>query len=582
MISQEWLRQKAENVDVNSYFRSVLPELIESRKLSLCHVKFGLITKGQHRYSIEELHKLAAPLVACMVTAIVLHLLAGLSREHSNFVLVAIRGVVSLALLTFVGAITTDAPVKKTLQDNIQTLLSDWPSDIRTAIKKFDLEPSLLEYVCCKRCFTLYDPHNYPYGGDFSCPRNCTFRETPTSDECATQLLDANSDGRTKPSCHFFYQPLSSWIGWLLSRPGLPNILRTSLSPEVGQMHDLWDGDVFRSFKGPDGKPYLEVEPNQSNYRLIFSLFINWFSPWGTKKNGSHASVRVIYMVCCNLPPHLRYRIENVYIAGIIPGPTEPSLHHLNHILRPLVNDLLRGWECGFHFTQTAIHEFGCMVRCAIIPLVCDLPALRKALGAIGHRAIRFCSFCLLTRSHIAEFDVNSWGRRSWQEHLRIATEWRDATTESLRNTIYQKHGIRWSELLRLPYWDPTIFQVVEAMHNLFLGELQHHCRQILRMNADADEEHGGVPLHSPEEQQRYLDAGIAAIRKGSRTELGRIRKGYVVSLAHANNVNPLGNRDIDLDPLRHDGDQLLTKSVYVEALLQWVSVIYFVIQPYC
>jgi len=124
------------------------------------------------------------------------------------------------------------------------------------------------------------------------------------------------------------------------------------------------------------------------------------------------------------------------------------------------------------------------------------------------------------------------------------------------------------------------------------LGELQHHCRQILRMNADADEEHGGVPLHSPEEQQRYLDAGIAAIRKGSRMELGRIRKGYVVSLAHANNVNPLGNRDIDLDPLgnrdidldplRHDGDQLLTKSVYVEALLQWVSVIYFVIQPYC
>lgn len=245
MVSQEWLRQKAENVKVNLYLRLILPELVESHRLSLCHVEFGLITKGQHRYSIEELHKLAAPLVACMVTAIVLHLLAGLSREHSNFALEAIRGVVSLALLTFVGAITTDAPVRKTLRDNIQTFLSDWPSDIRTAIKNFDLEPSLLEYVCCKRCFSLYDPHNYPYSGDFSSPLNCTFHETPTSDECVTRLLDANSDGCTKPSCCYFYQPLSSWIGRLLSQLGLPNILWTSLSPAVGQMHDIWDGDVF-------------------------------------------------------------------------------------------------------------------------------------------------------------------------------------------------------------------------------------------------------------------------------------------------------------------------------------------------
>ena len=98
-------------------------------------------------------------------------------------------------------------------------------------------------------------------------------------------------------------------------------------------------------------------------------------------------------------------------------------------------------------------------------------------------------------------------------------------------------------------------------------------------MNADADEEHGGILLHSPEEQQRYLDTGIAAIRKGSQTELSRIRKGYVVSLALANNVNPLGDRDIDLDPLRHDGDQSLTKSMYIEALLQWVSVVYLLTQ---
>ena len=175
-------------------------------------------------------------------------------------------------------------------------------------------------------------------------------------------------------------------------------------------MQDIWDGNTFRSFKGPDGQPYLEAQDDKSDYRLIFSLFVDWFSPWGSKKNGPHSSVGVIYMICYNLPPHLRYRIENVYITGIIPGPNEPSLHHLNHVLRPLVNDLLCGWECGFYFTQTALHEFGCMVRCTLIPLVCDLPALWKALGAIGHCATCFCSLCLQTRNHISEVDVNSWG----------------------------------------------------------------------------------------------------------------------------------------------------------------------------
>ncbi|KAI6114578.1 hypothetical protein EDD16DRAFT_1438093, partial [Pisolithus croceorrhizus] len=88
-------------------------------------------------------------LVACMITAIVLHILAGVSHKHSNFVLVAIRGVVSLALLTFTSAITTDTLEMWTLNKKIQSFLSNWPSDIHAAINKFDLEPSLLEYVCC-------------------------------------------------------------------------------------------------------------------------------------------------------------------------------------------------------------------------------------------------------------------------------------------------------------------------------------------------------------------------------------------------------------------------------------------------
>ena len=80
---------------------------------------------------------------------------------------------------------------------------------------------------------------------------------------------------------------------------------------------------------------------------------------------------------------------------------------------------------------------------------------------------------------------------------------WRDAHTENIRQRIYDTFGVRWSELLRLPYWDPTRFVVVEAMHNFFLGDLQHHCQKVLSMSADAKPPaEARVQPHAPEEQQ--------------------------------------------------------------------------------
>ncbi|KAI6167158.1 hypothetical protein EDD17DRAFT_1752517 [Pisolithus thermaeus] len=43
-----------------------------------------------------------------------------------------------------------------------------------------------------------------------------------------------------------------------------------------------------------------------------------------------------------------------------------------------------------------------------------------------------------------------------------------------------------------------------------------------------------------------------------------------LVDNPHANNVNPLAGRDIDLDPLQKDGKQSVTKAMYSEALLEW------------
>jgi hypothetical protein len=215
---------------------------------------------------------------------------------------------------------------------------------------------------------------------------------------------------------------------------------------------------------------------------------------------------------------------------------------------------------------------FGAIIRVALIPLVCDLPATRKAAGFAGHgfNIGAFCSFCLQSFKDIVNVDVSTWPRRTYEDHLAIATQWRDAASSAIRNEIYSKFAIRWSELLRLPYWDPTRFTVLDAMHNLFLGDLAHHIRNVLGIDVDAQppgKEH--IKPHATEEQQEQLDTAIRAVKKGSKTSLMRLRRGYIVSLATANNVAPAVTITKDF---RNGDRENKSKSLYVDALIEWVS----------
>ncbi|KAI8969510.1 hypothetical protein BD414DRAFT_402535, partial [Trametes punicea] len=73
-------------------------------------------------------------------------------------------------------------------------------------------------------------------------------------------------------------------------------------------------------------------------------------------------------------------------------------------------------------------------------------------------------------KSDISNLDRSSWPRRSREDHYHYARRWRDAESEVERKRLFDKYGVRWSELLRLPYWDPTRFSLLDAMHNLYLG----------------------------------------------------------------------------------------------------------------
>ncbi|KAF9019591.1 hypothetical protein BDZ89DRAFT_911310, partial [Hymenopellis radicata] len=78
--------------------------------------------------------------------------------------------------------------------------------------------------------------------------------------------------------------------------------------------------------------------------------------------------------------------------------------------------------------------------------------------------------------------DKSSWIRRTWAEHAERVKAWCMAETGEERQTLYEAHHVRYSELLRLPYWDPTTFVTLDSMHAFYLGLFHRHTRVIWGM----------------------------------------------------------------------------------------------------
>lgn len=415
--------------------------------------------------------------------------------------------------------------------EDIESVVRSIPADVSTIIKAFNVSPDCINYACCPQCFALYPPEftsnnalpNCTTQGQSLCqglpfyeagdvvgptprssrvspspeyPRHCTYREFPGAGDCGATLVRASKSSSAsahttvRPIKTYCYQSLHSWIARMLSRPDFESMIDKSLvvNQSATRTHivdDILQSSEVRTFQDSDQKPFLRQEGSEA--RLLFSLFIDWFNPRGNRRAGSSISSGVIFMACLNLPPELRYRKENLYLAGVLPGPKGPSVLQVNHFLRPLVGELSDLWKEGLEVSKTASHPSGRRVRGALIPLVSDLGAVRKTAGQASHSATYFCSFCQLKKPHINNLDVQAWPRRDCTTFRRHAEAWRDAPDDKARTRLFKSQGIRHSVLLDLQYWKPTRFVVLDTMHNMYLGLFQRHCRNVFGMNIDVD-----------------------------------------------------------------------------------------------
>jgi len=131
-----------------------------------------------------------------------------------------------------------------------------------------------------------------------------------------------------------------------------------------------------------EGRPFLS-EP----HNLGLMLNCDWFQLY----DYSTYSVGVLYLVILNLPRAIRFKPENVLIAGVIPGPKEPSLGEMNSYLRPLVKELNLLWSDGFTMQHKGKMVF---IHAALLATVCDIPATAKLGGFLGHCSKHACWKC--------------------------------------------------------------------------------------------------------------------------------------------------------------------------------------------
>jgi hypothetical protein len=141
---------------------------------------------------------------------------------------------------------------------------------------------------------------------------------------------------------------------------------------------------VWQRFLKFNGWPFL-----QSANNFAFMLNVDWFQPY---KHVQH-SVGCIFMVCLNLPREERFKVENVIVVGLMPGPHEPNEQTINHFLAPMVDELQQLWQGVSMFSFAA--QFNVQVRAALLCVACDIPATRKVAGFVSHNATRGCNKCL-------------------------------------------------------------------------------------------------------------------------------------------------------------------------------------------
>jgi hypothetical protein len=503
------------------------------------------------------------------------------SRSATNLII----GIMTLILRT---AFLTTGP---SLTIRQQDILKQMPTNINMAFQRLNLDGVTCVYAACPVCHCTYKPE-FKLGSSVPMyPGICTNRQIPEV-VCGAELVK-NGDS-AKPHKTFVYHSFHDFLAGILANPEFEKAMNGASEDFVESLKhpqptfatSVFDAEFVKSFKGPDAHRLFLDGGMEGRY--FFMLNVDFFNVEGMSTRGAKTSCGIISMACLNLPAGAQYKPENLYLAGIIPGPKEPHLNDLNHYLRPLVDDLLVSWERGIQFSRTANFE-NRVTRSAVAAAVNDLPAARKVAALAGHTSARICSVCnCQEREGLSRHDPACWINRDVNKLRQQAEEWKNAKTLKERKDLFDKTGVRWTEMWRLPYWDPTKQLVIDAMRCILEGLVAYHVRSVLKLTwSAASVPHLAAPAFSynftmPDSQQ------LKEKEQGHARKIHRLLTAGVPGNAEAQQDHSLNElrRQLDknnLPALEFVGSSLgcrvkgrSSKKSWIEQLITWVSTLSF------
>lgn len=362
----------------------------------------------------------------------------------------------------------------------VDMLWKSFPRSLHVMRKRFAGDFLFSKYPVCPKCSKVYDSYESCIEtiGTIKSSKCCNHIEFPKHPHqsrrtaCKALLMKTVHcvSGRKLlyPFKIYCYSGITSTLQKLLLRPSFFTSCQQWRSrPANNMLSDLYDGRIWKEFLNVAGSPFLAAP-----YTFGLMLNVDWFQPY----THTIASVGVIYLAIMNLPRTIRFKLENIIIVGIIPGPSEPH-HDINQYLRPLVCELLQFWT-GVKlqiYSSTGIIEK--VVKCALLCVSCDLPAGRKACGFLSYTARLGCSRCMKEfpgsvgdKRNYSGFDRSKWTHRSDANHRQNVQKIMKCKSKAELTKAESKFGCRYSSLLDLQYFSPTRFLVIDPMHNMFLG----------------------------------------------------------------------------------------------------------------
>lgn len=230
-----------------------------------------------------------------------------------------------------------------------------------------------VRYHCCVNscvCFT----------GPYSSLTHCPF--------CNENRYNAKNGPRNT----FDYLPIVPRLADMFLDEDLSSRMqyRHDYESRPGRTGDFFDSQLYDELR----KRHVTVEGEELPHRyfeletdIALGISTDGFCPFKRRKQTCWPIIAFNY----NLPPTIRFRLENIICLGVVPGPKKPK--DFDSYLVPLVEELYqlkRGSTAAYDARRRRLFS----LRAYLVLVFGDMPAISMLMRMKGHNGISPCRAC--------------------------------------------------------------------------------------------------------------------------------------------------------------------------------------------